>query len=420
LTSNGTVNVNGLQVVPNNKNGSALTGCYTFGTERSGTNLPNFAFTSNNQSGYTINSNTFATEAYKAFGTTDASNGGPAVQWYGSGYSDGSSSPFNGLYAGNTYLVDSSNVTHKGNYLLITFPNTVVVAGFQFYQLTYYNTPRAIKAYTLLGRLVDTDPWEAILVKTLTNPQIFTTVTETFRNSKTYKYFSFVIRQIVPAYEYAGNLAVSLSKFQINCVSVSENIHIPQSLEVGISSSSTLNTAYTLQSNGYSLLNGDTTVSGTVSTDSLKVLTYNVYPEVNLGTKSTTSVQYWDWSVTIPDWCTEICLVCKGVTFASAGNPQLQITGASTYSGYTYVASGQNAWAGGIDLWWAGLTQITSSITLKTTDGGTTWVVSGNSWGGTTNVSSSCGYVIVTTITKLRFTGGAINITGGNSCIYYK
>jgi hypothetical protein len=422
-TLTGVVNHGFLTLRTGYKGSTALASVETLGNEEIETTYANGNYTGNTTS-YTFTTSQFYSgyDPYRAFGSSSGS-------WM---CNSGDYSLSTGAYTGLISTTDfQTGLSYAGDYIEVGFLTTTpYLSGvtFSIVTTTHISTANA-KVLYFMGGIKNSTNWKYLA--SYTNPSNANRggISVTF----TYTSYSYDTFRVVVNSCYLNASAKppfpSLDSITLKGITriPSQLVYVPQSIEIGLTASTNTIPTEQLRVNGNTTITEkltirDVDVSYNLNVGGIVSISGNpVYPKIG-SYKNTTGVQFWDWTVSIPSWVTEAVFIAKAVSCASTFSPQLQITTTSSYNGYTFTPSGQNQWSGGIDLWWISMTgSITTMVTLKrmVTDT-TTWVVSGNSWAGTSNVAPLCGYIVVTNMTNIRFTGGTVNITGGGATLYYR
>jgi hypothetical protein len=279
----GNLEIGSLNFQPNKKANLDLNNCLTIGNQTTNTvqNVPNFTFTSNSQSGYTVASSSIGRYSYAAYLAFVSGGTG----WW----SNQNSYQAGGSPSGTYYLTyGPSDSVSNGDWVSISCPNYYLLRTVSFYNDDGYLLNHTMVSVAVFGQY---DSGTIFLLGTYSmggNPPSKGTYSFNITTTSAYNKFYF---QCTQCSNWSGGgvsfeCAVSSIVFTGEFVSstISQNIYIPQSLEIGRSLLQTLNTANALTVNGDTNLIGDLNVLSTVKLlNTLTVLKTASFNTIQMG-----------------------------------------------------------------------------------------------------------------------------------------
>lgn len=259
-------------ILSNNTKGSVtLTNCITLGNELTNptqTLFPNITFTSNSQSGYTIDASSLGYYSYPAY---QAFNGGTG--WWSK---DTAYNPDGGANANAAVLYyNYGQNASVGEWVSISCPNYAVLQNISFYNTSGFTFGFTMKSVSVFGQYGTS---ALVLIGSYTMSGAAPSEgTYNFNVSpqQAFNKFYFQCTQMGNQSGSGVTQACAVKSILFTGVllnrTISQNIYLPQSLEVGRSGFSTLNTTRAFLVNGNSQFQGDVEVFGVANIGSIRV-----------------------------------------------------------------------------------------------------------------------------------------------------
>lgn len=269
-TLTGTTTLGGLPVVPNTKGNTALTNCWTVGTQEAQTagQFPPFSPSTTPQNSYVFSASSW---------TSANGSGNVASAWNTGGqYYDSTNQYSNGSYTGTASVTDVDGVTTNGEWVQTQIPVEITNP----YQFDFYNdyrsgipaTNTAGKTFYLFFKQFEGDTWRrAVTVTYANNSYGSKTLTFTYPYKANYVLFQCTaLTNIASAYSWR----VRSCKLSAYTVDITQNVYLPSALLVGDTTDTTLNTASALQVNGDTDAKGSISVADSVTVNNLLTTAY--------------------------------------------------------------------------------------------------------------------------------------------------
>ena len=235
-------------IIPNRKGATVLSSCETFGTEASLITVGNLTFTSNSNQSFNFSATSNNGNAFRAFGSSSGN-------WQSSSNYDFS----DGTYIGGQSRI-ISGVSYSGERIQVQFPS-----AYKVFSMTISNLADVYGSYArnyVIGGSTDNTNW------TLLHSGNFGNGTQTINfNNNTFSslYLVLVIRTTDYNQFTDSTLSATLDSitFQAESSGITQCVYIPQSLEVGKTTTSTM-PSNQLTVNGSFLCTGTVTTSSTM------------------------------------------------------------------------------------------------------------------------------------------------------------
>ena len=238
----GTVTINNFNIKPNTKEDATVSNSTQMGSVATQTTLANITFTSNTQASYVCSASSNSSTAYRAFGTS-------ASNWVGAStvYSP------TGEYIGSSFIQTVDNKTVYGEYVQIQLPSSYVLKGASWTNPIDSQSARTL-TYSIYGSAIGTQASWYVLYQGNTGGSSTTTVTD-FDIISQFTYLVYQIKTIQDGGTGFGG-EPEVDAFTITGFNYTELIYMPQTLEIGDSTTATIPATDNLTVNGSARFKG--------------------------------------------------------------------------------------------------------------------------------------------------------------------